>query len=324
MAHPIWLDYFVTFDGDRCDFTIEYDGDIIYEGTAVRRPGTSTIQIKINDICADYLRKQPIYSIFWLGITSEPSEYTFTITLSDSSTTEVEDVVFTYNYSYDRMNLSPKSLSAPICNKISDNGVFSLSSLRTTYVELLDGEGNVFAYPVAGDTPSTANQSNAFAYLRNYSGAKGVSVFISGVGVTNFDVVPACEGQYILYYRNALGGIDFLLVEGKAVQTDNYTRHTIGTSTSNEKEGVRQNINYQNDIARSWTLHTGWIDDEGAANIHHLLGSTDVVLLDTSTNTIYSVNIKNNNCEYKTYSNNGNRLVRYDIEVELAQTLNRR
>lgn len=324
MAHPIWSDYFVTFDGDRCDFTIEYDGNIIYEGSAARRPNEQNIRIKINDICADYMRKQPIYSIFWLGTSNEPYEYAFKVTVYDDTTTEVEDVVFTYNYSYDRMSLSPNVINAPIAYVIPASAVLPTSSTGTIYVELFDGEGSIIEYPIPGVTPAEGMQLNAFVYLRNYSNFSEISVYRSEIGRQNFSVVPACAGQYVLYYRNALGGIDFLFVEGKALLKDDYTRHTIGIGTSNDVEGARQKANYQNDIARSWALHTGWIDDAGAANMHHLLGSTDVVLLDTSTNTIYSVNILNNKCEYKTYSNNGNRLVRYDIEVEFAQKMIRR
>lgn len=324
MAHPIWLDYFVTYEGDRCDFTIEHDSNIIYEGSAVRRPNEQIISIKINDICADYMRKMPIYSIFWLGTSNEPYEYAFKVTIYDDSTTEVDDVVFTYNYSFDRMLLGQGRLVAPISNIVSAHCVVPITYTHRSYVGVQDGEGNDIGNPVVGDTPAEGEQRTAWIYLRNYQGARHISFWESEIGDMEYFVEPACTAQYALYYRNALGGIDVLCVEGKALMKDDYTRHTIGVGTSNEVEGARQKVNYQNDIARSWALHTGWINDEGAANMHHLLGSTDVVLLDTETNTIYSVNIKNNNCEYKTYANNGNHLVRYDIEVELAQTLNRR
>ena len=58
--------------------------------------------------------------------------------------------------------------------------------------------------------------------------------------------------------------------------------------------------------------------------MHHLLGSTEMYLYDMQTEQLHPITLDNPQCEYKTYSNNGNQLVRYDIEATLAQNLTRR
>ena len=59
MAHPIWKDYFVNLGSDA---TAEYrirvnstSGPIIYQGVAHMRPGATSIVVRINDVCADYM-----------------------------------------------------------------------------------------------------------------------------------------------------------------------------------------------------------------------------------------------------------------------------
>ena len=52
-AVPIWKDYYVTLSGI---FRIIVDtGDVIYSGYAVAKPGEASAQVRINDVCADYL-----------------------------------------------------------------------------------------------------------------------------------------------------------------------------------------------------------------------------------------------------------------------------
>ena len=323
MAHPIWQDYYVYFDGDWCDISITFNNNIIYAGRAVRTPNADSIAIRINDICADYIKPRPLREIFGINYTTEPTEYTFSISLTDGTTTTTESVAFTNDYSNSSL-VSPINLSAPIVDLVPTDTFFAISAKRRIFIELQTKDGEVITYPIPGVTPPTGEQLSSFVNLSAYDNEAFVSIFIDEIGRFKYRVVDGCGYNYVLYYRNALGGIDFLPIAGNVMQSDSYTRHTIGRKYNNSDEGARGIFNYQNDIARVWALHTGWISDEGAQNMHHLLGSTDVLLFDKENTTYHSVNIRNTNCEYKTYKNQGKQLVRYDIEVELAQTLIRR
>jgi hypothetical protein len=60
--------------------------------------------------------------------------------------------------------------------------------------------------------------------------------------------------------------------------------------------------------------------DDEASRMHHLLESTEVYLHNLEDDTIIPVNITNNSCEFKTFTNNGKKKFNYEIDVELART----
>lgn len=288
MAHPIWKDYIISVaDTDVVEFNISLNNALIYSGKAYRKPNASTIDIKINDICANYFAN-PFPTIFPnAGTEGSPYVLSFLIELYYNNTQESKILQLYNDWSGAEWEDTSvlRFLSALISNKVP-RGVPIISS-RTQYLNV----GNVVQIPSENST--------------------------------TYEIVDECY-RYMLYYLNAMGGWDFLLIEGKDKQTDNYTRHTIGQAYNNDQSRNRGTRNYRNDIARKWELHTLWIDDEGAKNMHHLLGSTDVYLYDMQEQQLHPVTLNNSSCEYKTYKNNGNQLVRYDIEATLAQNITRR
>lgn len=334
MAHPIWKDYIISVSNtDSVVFDIAYNNRTIYGGRAYRVPGASSIEIKINDICASYLQATFPATFPNTGSTPQQFVFDFTITITKAdNTTTTYTVSFSYDWSYDyEINHTEPILSAPIIRKIPKNApiVYSTRS-ATTYIEYRTPKGS---YSLAFDS--------AFEKGEEYQTVNGVGVAVNVFNFPNiadeysiirihadeqtieYKRVGACY-RYMLYYTNAYGGWDFLAIEGKSLMTDNYTRHTIGQSYNNVQSRNRGSRNYRNDIERKWLLRTLWIDDAGAQNMHHLLGSTEVYLYDMQTEQLYPITLDNPQCEYKTYSNNGNQLVRFDIEATLAQNLTRR
>lgn len=318
MAQPIWSDYHVTYsDGDRCDFTIEYEGNIIYEGSAVLRPNEDYISIKINDICANYVKAQRVMDA--LDAEDYVARYVYTFKVSILVGGEIykeEDVEFRYDYSFD-FYADPFGFT-PIGNKV---GRFITASVWLTVLQIrtFDEDGEI----LSEWSVEPVKSSNILTLNRWLDDAARVEVeYYEWERKWVFDVDHCAP--YALVFLNEVGGVNTLLIEGKTMQEDSYARTTFGTSASNEGYSNRQIAVASNDITRKWTLHTGWLDDKSAANMHHLLSSPDVLLADYNLDEYYAVNILNNTCEYKTYANNGNHLVRYDIEVEFAQKMIRR
>ena len=62
MATPIWKDYEVTLGTSAsADYTIRTStstDDIIYSGTAFKKPGESNVKITINEVCVDYMGQE--------------------------------------------------------------------------------------------------------------------------------------------------------------------------------------------------------------------------------------------------------------------------
>lgn len=306
MAHPIWKDYIITAESESTEFTISYRGVTIYEGKAYAKPGTRLVSIKINDICADYLRST-FPDIFPApGIAYEPYIFEFEVAYTDASVQIGDTVQFTPDWSYED-NTPSNLLTAPILRRIPEGAPFIITTtedISINGIEYSSDRGKCTHIIV-----STTQQDN---------------ITIEAEGEQLIYQVGGCSTRYVLYYLNAFGGWDFLAVEGKSLQTDKYTRHTIGQTYNNNQSRNRGTRNYRNDIERKWQLHTLWIDDAGAQNMHHLFGSTEVYLYDMQTEQLHPITLNNPQCEYKTYSNNGNQLVRFDIEATLAQNLTRR
>lgn len=322
MAQPIWKDCIVQmggFDGFAyAEFTISYNDNAIYQGKAYPRPSDSKAYVKINDICADYIGNAFPDIFPTVGTTALPT-YTFNIDINeyDSSGEYYAggslSYSFYYDWSYDYAEVRPSLLSAPILRKIPRSAPLLLTASGTLYIEKYDEDGELLL----------ENEYNAVNIVENTVDAASVKLYDGGEVDITYEVVDDCY-RYMLYYLNALGGWDFLLIEGKEVRTDNYTRHTFEQTYDNTQSRNRGVRNYRNDISRKWQLRTLWIDDAGAQNMHHLLGSPDVLLYDMQSGQLHPITIANTNCEYKTYSNQGNHLVRYDIDATLAKTLTRR
>ena len=124
--------------------------------------------------------------------------------------------------------------------------------------------------------------------------------------------------DYVLYYVNAAGGWDSLLIEGNVKKTDefeseSYIKRVLRPST----EFARNK--YLNTITSSWTLYTGYLNDEQASKMYNLLESTQVYLHNLKDNTITPVLITDTSCEYKTYTNQGKNKFYYTINVESSQ-----
>lgn len=151
----------------------------------------------------------------------------------------------------------------------------------------------------------------------NYIGAQ-----IRFSGVTIYDV-NYC-GDAALYYRNAAGGYDAFLLEGKVQRTDKYTQqdyHKAYDNTTIEFGRTR----YITEITASYELHTGYLkDDEAKRLVKNLFPSTRVWLHLLDDDIITPVVITDTSATELTYKNNGEKLVAYTIKVDASQTADRR
>ena len=82
--------------------------------------------------------------------------------------------------------------------------------------------------------------------------------------------------------------------------------------------------NYVNEVTKGFTFHTGWLLGDQGKMMYHLINSTDVYLYDIANEQMIPVTIPTTSCEYKTFKNQGNQLVNYTIQVQIAQNRIRR
>lgn len=337
MVQPIWKNYFVSLGtSESQEYVICYSHDdsltTIYHGKAWKKPGESSIMICINDVCADWLVNTFPSLSEEFSRSDMPVEFVVQTISTAGVYSEKARVRFINDWSYDASyNPETKGMSFPVNGKIDGRQWLLWTGLNVSTIEahvtMTNGQSMKVFIPIEISNDFNADFNQDFARSVGSAGS-GTAVFspvqwgdvasvvINGVA---YDVVRGCN-RYVLYYLNAHGGWDSLLIEGAASEEDRLTRHTM------TKAGIydREKSNYLNEIEKSITLHTSWLSDEQSLRMHHLLNSTDVYLHDLEKNSILPVILEGSSTPYKTFKGEGGKLVNYTIEVTIAQSRKRR
>lgn len=339
MAVPIWKDYVVNLgSSDSIQYRIllhdvEY---VIYTGKAYKKPGETNITVKVNDICADYIvnvlptLSQAEFTLLNLPLQFDVQKYASSTWTTVASPTFLND--WSYDYGY---NPATMGLAFPINGKVDPRMPivwtgYNVSQVNAT-IYYKDGTSSVviIAVEISNDFNNDFNYD--FAHSVRSAGS-GTAVFLPSAwdnvdrivinGIT-YRIEGTCC-RYALYYLNAYGGWDCFLIEGNTLEADSLTRHMMEVEYDNtdiENRGIR---NYVNEITKGFTFHSGWLLGEQGERMHHLLNSPNVYMYDMVLQQMIPVTIPSTTCEYKNYKNQGNRLVNYTIQVEVAQNRIRR
>lgn len=329
MANPIWKDYYIDLgSGSSVHFRIMGDSSILYQGLAVRRPGESRNIIRINDICADYMRvPPPTFDEKLIPSTV----YTFLIikSVNGSSWSRVDSVQFIPDWSYDYSSSRPAVLSNPVNGVLDPRQtiLWSTSQTDTITVSINYAGGGSSKIPVTitadfnGDFANegvVVNGGTIAVDLSGYSNVESVDI-----GSSHYTVAQACH-RYVLYYRNIHGGWDSLLFEGTCKRTDALTRHEAQHGYDNRQSTGRGTVNYATEVAREYSLNTGWLNDAQAERMESVLGSTETYLQDLVSGLTWPAVLTGTSIEHKTYDNNGRRLISYAVALRIAQEMVRR
>lgn len=336
---PIWKDYFVTLGTrDVIPFRIrvqDQNGNIIYNGKSHIKPGETNNSIRINDICADYLTNAlPALSQAEFSALSFPLNFVVETFLE--YWTIAGQVQFMNDWSYDdSYNPATMGLSFPVNGRIDSRQwlvytAYNASTITAT-LTFTDGTTSQVIIPVEISADFSDDFNTDFA--RSARAARsGTAVFdltawdnVASVTINGktWDVVTDCR-EWVVYYVNAYGGWDSLLIEGNTIETDSLKRHTREMEYDNRSIQNRGTQNYLNEITKSYTLHTSWMSDAESLRMHHLLNSPEVYLFNINTRDMIPVTLNNTTTEFKTYKNNGGRMVNYTIDATLAQDRIRR
>lgn len=318
-AVPIWKDFFAEVSGVYRIYLVD-TGSVIYSGHAVARPGEAYGRVRINDVCADYLvNSLPTLTDRAYTALSAP---TFKVQMlvpgaQGSQWVDLYTKQFVNDWSYDYGG-TPADLSCPINGRVDDRMVI-----------LFSGNGMT---SLSASYHRTAGTSTSRSVTLPSTPAIGTGAFkanaVSGVDRITiksrvYYPVGSCY-RYALYYVNAYGGWDQFLIEGNDLEADGLTRFVREVEYDNSVLVNRGSDNYVSEIRKTWTLHSGLLTDDQASRMHHLVNSQMVYLCHIASGDMIPVVMRTDNCEYKTYKNQGRRMVEYTLEVELAQNRIRR
>lgn len=285
---------------------------VIYEGVVLKNYSIEAL----DEVLSQYVSPADIK--FVTGVTEDnQSHATFYIyyTTDDWATFTYDIIIVTYDWSY--RSTARSVLSQPITNILSQNQYFvhtvtpATPDVVTTVTLTIDGE-TILTKQISGYTRYTFVVYLPDA-IRNLTSRSGDHILI--VGSSRF-IIPSddCGATYILYYLNELGGWDFLPFRGSSLHSADinrlqYERRTVAGSIE------FSTVDYMTNIKDRWSLNTQYLDDIGSQKMINLLASNRVYLQDLASDLIIPVNITSQSCEYKTFANNGRRLVAYTVEA---------
>ena len=325
MAIPIWKDTqasYVTM-GDSQTFTISVDGKTIYNGRLVRKPGEIGLTTYVNRLVKDYLSAK-IDFVKGEKIHTQDN-YIREFTINPATTSGVSSYKFYCDYGYEEGGVADNTLS--VISRPLSNIVDPRQILFCTFADLTDSAHKVVIKERESGalvTTSRTGKCQTFTCPLGREEGKTLDIYDSMAGevLASYEVRETCA-EYALYYLNAHGGYDHLLINGTSKRTDNIKRTEITRVVDNTTLKHGRN-DVHTEITRTWRLNTGHLTDAQWAKTHHLLGSTHVFLHNLETDEIAPVVIKANKADFNTYRNKGRRMSQLTIDVEESTKRERR
>lgn len=337
----IWKDYYVTLNNmTAADFRVctgSYGGTVIYNGRAVAKPGASSLSIRINDICADYLRATvPNFDLrFTAGLLSLTFYVQYKAT-SASTWTDKESVTFTNDWSYDYdYDAERDGYTFPI-SLIADPRqiiLLTVSAGTASVVATLtnkDGTTINVTIPVRRTADFNNDYNNDYSHISEAANAGVVqlnlgnypSVVKAVIGGNTWTVDRSRCKDYGIYYVNAYAGWDSLSFYG--TERESYKRHVYQVDYDNRRQSAQGGKDYINETDIHFDLATGMLTELGASRMHHLVGTNTAVVHEFATGRILPVTIVTDSVTAKTYRSEGRTPITYELEVAVAQDRQRR
>lgn len=280
--YSAWEDVILQRTESVFDYRIYNRTNLIFQGRAYKRPNADTNDIKLNKIFENYLSN----SIESLLNSGEPEDTgvnaskVFQIMKLDADGTET--LIDEYTILYDwSYDFRFRGENTDLSRPINRRYVAGMYKMDTT----VDGKSGTVTNSLNGDT---------------------------------YNVLADC-GEYALYYLNAYGGWDALLIDGTVLKKSTITQYTTDKNYNNSRIEFEQ-TKYINEIQDAYEINTGFLTDEQAANLSkNLIPSKEVYLHFISGNKIIPVLITDNSVTYQTYQTNNLQMPQYKINVKESQ-----
>lgn len=213
---------YMIFDDDS--------GDVVYEGTAFRRPGTNSLIVDVSDICKPGTpRDISAFAGDVLAVAAgKVGEF------SNSNTSDTQAVLYDYSYTRNAISSSMVTgaltlLSDSITGTVSDHQRLFFSAVLypgnvKKATATVNGEEKVILATGAGYPWSLFGVN--LATWKGIEKADKITISVSDGTATKTATLRLTHDcpDYALHYLNTHGGWDSLLCYGRT--SEKYTRHT--------------------------------------------------------------------------------------------------
>lgn len=309
------------------DYTINLDKKPIYAGRAYPFPNQSTINLDVSAIVRNAV-PCPDFSIVFAQNKTNINGLLHGV----SVITPEKTIALNYLWNYDKDNYSgvkeDQCLGDYITpwiylNQIVPFNVLTYNDISFTVIANLPLTSmDLVEFSNVGS--DTSLDVRTMAFKNTYSTlTNDVSIYLSRDGSVIKDSELTCKScvptnTYTLYYVNMKGALSFVHCDCKNVTKNNVTRSSYSHENQYDKPWAFGSTNYLNQVSRTWTLNTNFLNDLQSTKIQELFKSPRVWIYDYTTQLATAVNVTDTSVEVKNRLNN--HLFNYTINVKESQT----
>ena len=329
---PIYQDLKHTFvsSDSLVRYTItDANDNLLYEGSAYRKPGQEKAFIYINRIVSSNINIKDITSpsLSWVN-----GYATFTAVVKEvalNNTVYRTTYRFVYNWDYESGEYtSTENINFPVTTEVSPNDTIPISywvgdtapHISAKY-HFPDGTESTTNLDYTGVITNDINTINVQSSINRTALVSSDSVDIMvGDEIINTYHTTSCN-RYTLYYYNKRGGVDVIPLNGGLTKAEDFDRTIFNVEYENSSNSNIAKKVINNNITTKYTATTRFMTDEQAARFaKHFLSSPAVMLHDNVDNETYSVILDENSAEYKTFKSNGRQFNQYTFTFSLTHT----
>ena len=329
---PIYQDIKHTFvsSDSLVHYTItDANDNLLYEGSAYRKPGQEKAFIYVNRIVSSNINIKDISdpSLSWVN-----GYATFTAVVKEVTTnnTVYRNVYrFVYNWDYESgAYTSTVNINFPVVTEISPNDSIPISYWVGDTVPQIsakyhfpDGTNSTVNLDQTGVITNDINTINIQSSINRTALVSSDSVDIMvGDEIINTYRTTSCN-RYTLYYYNKRGGVDVMPLNGGLTKSEDFNRTIFNIEYENSLNSNIAKKVINNNITTKYTATTRFMTDEQAARFaKHFLSSPAVMLHDNVDDKTYSVILDENSAEYKTFKSDGRQFNQYTFTFSLTHT----
>ena len=341
---PIYQDIKHTFvsSDSLVHYTItDANDNLLYEGSAYRKPGQEKAFIYVNRIVSSNINIKDIAypSLSWVNgyatFTAIVKEARPGVAPSQRIVTGPIDPAyrktynFVYNWDYESgAYTATENINFPVVTEISPNDSIPISYWVGDTVPHIsakyhfpDGTESTTNLDYTGVITNDINTINVQSSINRTALVSSDSVDIMvGDEIINTYHTNSCN-RYTLYYYNKRGGVDVMPLNGGLTKSEDFDRTIFNVEYENSSNSNIAKKVINNNITTKYTATTRFMTDEQAARFaKHFLSSPAVMMHDNVDNETYSVILDENSAEYKTFKSNGRQFNQYTFNFSLTHT----
>lgn len=329
---PIYQDIKHTFvsNDSLVHYTItDANDNLIYEGSAYRKPGQEKAFIYVNRIVSSNINIRDIVdpSLSWVN-----GYATFTAVVKEVASNDTvyrTTYRFVYNWDYESgAYTATENINYPVVTEVSPNDSIPISYWVGDTVPHISAK-----YHFSDGTESTTNLDQTGA-ITNDINTINIQSSINRTALVSSDSVDIMVGdeiintyhttscnRYTLYYYNKRGGVDVMPLNGGLTKAEDFDRTVFNVEYENSsKSNIAKKV-INNNITTKYTATTRFMTDEQAARFaKHFLSSPAVMMHDNVDDETYSVILDENSADYKTFKSNGRQFNQYTFNFSLTHT----